>query len=369
MITIKNVKTLSGEVINHTIQSTKDYEIEAKGELLLFPGVVDPHVCLGSIESESWALGIKSLIRGGMTTIVEVLTQEHFYKKDLEKKTQLVESKLADLNISLNYFYCLTYSKDNLFEFDQLGLKKKLIKGVVIYIKDPQREELDYKWEELFQLSAYEDLPIIVNSCNENAASSKSGRESLLEKTIYYAEKWNNRLFVLNIATRKEVELIQKARKKSLLVYAETTPQHLFNVNSFESNHLWEAIHNGIIEVIGSGYDANQQNGERILFHGANFGASDPIFLLPRLLTAVHENKISIDKLVHLLTMNVQEILELSPSNDFVLIDLEKEETVTLLKEGHSTEIKLRGWPAYTIVNGHLFSPSKFGYSLNILGS
>lgn len=366
MITIKNVRIMSGKITNYEIPSSKDYTIEAKEKLLLFPGVIDPHICFGSIDSQNWNLAVESAIRGGITTAIEVPSEilPHNTKKDLEQKNTRIAKGLLELEIPLNYFNYLFYSGSNLEEMDELGRERQMIKGIVIHLNDEKREILDSHWESLFRLAAQEDILIVINSDNENSKKSPiKESETLLEKAISYVEKFSNRLYVLNVATKKEIDLIQEARKRALLVYAETTPQHLFPENSSKANHLWEALNNNVIETIGSGYNVNQQGQDRTLYRGGNFSLSDPIFFLPFLLTAVNEKKISLDKLAHLTSHNIRDILELNRTHDFVLIDLEKEEILQKTHSHHSVDIPLKGWPIYTIVQGHVFPSLKEGYT------
>jgi dihydroorotase len=316
--------------------------------------------------SQNWNLAIESAIRGGITTAIEVPNEAlpHNTNKDLEQKNKRISKGLLKLEIPLNYFSYLFYSGSILEGIDELGREKQMIKGIVIHLDDEKREILENHWESLFRLAAQEDILIVINSDNENSKKSpltKEG-ETLLEKAISYAEKWGNRLYVLNVATKKEIDLIQEARKRALLVYAETTPQHLFSENSSEANHLWEALNNDVIETIGSGYNVNQQSQDRALYIDANFSLLDPIFFLPFLLTAVNEKKISLEKLVHITSHNIRDILELNRMHDFVLIDLEKKETIQKIHSQHSVNIELKGWPIYTIIQGHVFSSPKGGY-------
>ena len=354
MIKIKNIKTLAGEVVDYHIPSDQNHEIEADKKLLLFPGIIDPHICLGSPDSESWILAVQSAVKGGMTTCIETPSAilPHNTKQDLEEKNHRITKGLRELQIPLNLFSYLLYSNENFNEIDQLGVEKKLIKGLVIHCEQNKKEVLDVNWENLFQIAAQQDVPIVINSYNENAEhgpATKDFEESLLEKALFYMEKWGNRLYVLNVATQKEIDLIQEARQKSLLVYAETTPQHLFPEDSSKAHHLWEAINQDVIETVGSGYHFNKPVKENFIF-------SNPLFFLPSLLTAVHEKKISIEKLVHLTSVNIMNILELKKNQDFILVDLEKEQTVQKINSGRSEGFKLRGWPIHTIVQGHLFS-------------
>jgi dihydroorotase len=360
MITIKNVKTLDGQVTDYIIPSLKDQTIEARDKLLLLPGVIDPHICFGSIDrgKQSWDLAVESAIRGGITTVIELPSPNTPCndKVSLNQKSQTIDKRLADLKITLPY---LLYAHADLEKLDELGPAKKLMKGVVIQLNPDKKEELDDRWDRVFQLCGWEDIPIIVNSCNENTRKEfkrQGQQQTLLEKAIHLTEKHSTRLYVLNVSTQQEIELIQAARDKSLLVYAETTPQHLFQNDSSKADCLWKSINQGVIETIGSGYNASDQTQEKILFRGSHFSHCDPIFLLPNLLTAYLDKKISIEKLVHLIRLNIRDILEIAESRDVVLVDLEGEQIIRKISNGHSVDVKLRGWPVHTIIHGHIFS-------------
>jgi dihydroorotase len=363
MITIKNVKTLVDQIKDYSIPSSHDHTIDAGGKLLLLPGVIDPHICFGSVNGESrhWDQAITSAIKGGLTTVIEIPDQcmPCNNKENLKKKRQMIDRRLSDLQMPLNYFL---YAHADLKEVEELGLSKKLMKGIVIKLDLNKKEHLDDRWDKIFRMASWENLPIIVNSCNENTREEfkPSGRHlTLLEKAIYYAERQNTRLYILNVATQQEIDLIQEGRKRSLLIYAETTPQHLFQQDVSKSDCLWKAINEGVIETLGTGYNADHQDNERVLFKGDNFSFLNPIFFLPLLLTAHQEGKISLEQIVRLTRVNIHDIFEIQKTEDVVLVDLEKEEVVQKIGEKNTVNMTLKGWPIYTIVQGHLFSLPK----------
>lgn len=367
MITIKNAKTLDGQITDLSLTSSVDQTIEAKGGLLVFPGLIDPHISLGSPTRKNWTFGVESAARGGMITLLDIPSEDSpsDSKKELEEKAQIVDKQLVNLKIPLHYF---PYVKGNSEYFEELGAQKKFtIASLLIFT--PEERALDGKiWDRIFQIAAWEDLPIVINSRNENAWKQTrflTPDETLLEKAIYYAERQNTRLYVLNVATQHEIDLIQDARSRSLLIYAETTPQHLFPWEASRADFLWEALNKGLIETIGSGYHIEEQEQERLLWQGANFDFLNPIFLLPLLLTAYHDGKISIENIVRLTRVNLYDIFNLKKKDEsFVLVDLEKEQMLQRINKGQTVEMKLRGWPEYTILDGHVFKSTVGGYHL-----
>lgn len=368
MITIKNVKMLDGRVVDYSVPSQKDSLIEADGNLTLLPALIDPHIYLGAPDQSGWENSLNAVIRGGMTAVLEIPHHTLLCdsKKSLEQKKQLIEKHLKDLNIPLHYLLYSGYHRDRI---DEMGLTKKLSMGTVLQLDASQPlASFDGKlWDRLFQLAAWEDMPIVINGNNENSSDvfkQVLHGETMLERAIFYTEKHSARLYVLNVSTQHEMNLINEARERTLLVYAETTPQHLFQEDTYQADLLWQALKQKKIETIGSGYNADDQGRQRILFRGGNFSLSDPGFLLPQLLNAYHEGKISLERLVEATRFNITEIFRIEKNTDLVLVDLEKEEAIQITDGKSPKERKLKGWPVYTILQGEIFAHPKTGYNL-----
>lgn len=366
MLTIKNVNTLDGQMTDFQIPSIKVQTLDVKGKLLLLPGIVDPHICLGNPMQKNWSFAIESALRGGITTVIDIPTPNNpsDSKDNLENKRKLVDKQLAELKIPLHMQFYFDATSEHP---EQLGIAKSLILGTLMLLTPEHHLISERVWEKIFQLAAWEDLPVVINSQNENAwqdARFKNRDETLLEKALFYAEKENTRLYVMNVATVEEIKRIEEAREKSLLIYSETTPQHLFPKNSSEADFLWEALNRGVIETIGSGFHIDAKEHDHLLFHGGNFHFLDPMFLLPLLLTAHHEGKISLEKIVQITRTNAFDVFKLDMNQDVTLIDMEHEEVVQRTDREQSVELKLKGWPVYTVLKGHVFEVPKSGYHM-----
>lgn len=360
MITVKKVRTLEGQVIDYTVPSSVDQTLDAEGRLLLLPGVVDPHICFGTMteEARNWDNAISSALRGGITTALEIPNPDMpcSHKENLELKREAVDKRLIALKAPIHLFF---YANADLQEVEALGLTKPLVKGIIIQMDPDKGESLDDTWERVFQMAAWQNLPIIINGANENRREgflAPGSKETFLEKALYYAEQQSTRLYVLNVSRKEEIDLIQAGRQRALLIYAETTPEHLFQNEKTQADSLWEALNAGVIETVGSGYHADNRSKDSFLFRGSSYDLLDPIFFLPQLLTASKEGKISIEKIVHLTKFNIQDIYELPEARDIVLVDLEKAEAVQKTGGQQPLETIFYGWPAYTIVQGHVFS-------------
>lgn len=354
MITIKNVRTLDGQTQTINLSGEIEESIDAQGRLLYFPGMIDPHICFGPPDQSQWSAGIQSAIQGGITAAIDIPTASlpGNTKEALMNKQQQVKDQLARLELPLHLFFYASADPENI---EQIGLSKKILKGIVLLSDFHAIKKEDEQWDRLFQMAAWEDLPIIINARNENLMGSA---ESLLEQAVYYAERQNTRLYILNVSNRTEIDFIQKGRERALLLYAETTPQHLFSQNLDDREELWYALNQGIIETIGSGYFVNDPGQEKIIFKDKEFSSSHPLFLLPQLFTVVQEELISMEKIARLLRYNIQDIFDFPDTKDAVLIDLEQEHDIQIIHSKGRTERRLRGWPVYTIIQGKVFHHS-----------
>ena len=234
MVTIKNVKTLDGQVIDFKTFG-KEEVIDAESKLLLIPGLIDPHFVLGN---NNWEKNILTAIHGGITTILD-LPLHNNNDIPLEQRIKNVKKCLSDNQMPIEYF---SYFLANGKTIEGVGTKKHT---VGLFLHSPKEDE----WMRIFQIAAWEDLPLVIN------LNHSDRNESFLEKGIHFAENQNTRLYVLNVSTESEMNIIKEARKRSLLIYCETTVKHL---NESNAEFLWNALKLGIIETIGTGYSDDE---------------------------------------------------------------------------------------------------------------
>lgn len=362
MITIKNVKTLSGETVDYTVASSEQRVLEANEQLLLLPALCDPHISFGSLGSEEWKFALRSVLKGGITSAIDIYEDKNFLplKKNLENHQQAIDQALSALHLPLGYQF---YARLIPNQIDQLGQIKNLIKGVIIRTDymDPEEDVFEEKnWDRIFQLAAWEDVLVVMNSRGENGDPKykmANRNLSFLEKALNYVEKHSARLCFLNVSSKEEIDLIKQAKGRELLVFAETTPKYLFPPKLQEADSLWRAIEEGTIDMIGSGYHADLlQHEETAIFNGKSYHFLNPIFLLPLLMSAFRERNLSIDKLIRMTRFNVQDICELKDNQDVVLVDLSRQQKLVRNSNDRSIELLLSDWPAYTIVQGQVFA-------------
>src|SRR3989344_3033676 len=177
----------------------------------------------------------------------------------------------------------------------------------------------------------------------------------------------------------------QGARQhKGQRIFAEVSPHHLFlssgHFNAMrgfammkpslkeidDKDALWEALSDGTIDTIGSDHAPHTVEEKRA--RQPPFGCPSVETLLPLMLHAVSEGRLTLKKLVELCCENPARIFGIEGKGkitagydaDFVLVDVEKEKRVEneklLTKCGWSpfNHWTLKGWPVLTIVNGNI---------------
>jgi dihydroorotase-like cyclic amidohydrolase len=82
---------------------------------------------------------------------------------------------------------------------------------------------------------------------------------------------------------------------------------------------------------------------------------------LALLLNAYHENKLSLENIISLTSTNAKKIFNLSKTEDIVLVDLNKIQTVSQVRLKTKCQwsafegVTLKGWPRYVVLSGKLY--------------
>lgn len=403
MLTIKNVKMLDGTIGEISVDSDVSYLLDGEGRLTLLPALIDPHVHFrtpGAEYKEDWRTAAKAAIRGGVTCVFDMpntyppcTTKENF-----ESKKRIIDEQLADAEIPLRYGLYFGADEKNI---NELGLVKNACIGLKIYMGSSTGGLTMDKTEALdraFQLAGQHNVIVAVHAEDEDILQANSkkyvgatepsthsrvrSRDAAIkatEQAINLAQKHSTQLVICHTSTAEEIELIRQAKKNGVLVYCEIATHHLF-LNESDYGHLqslalvnpplrterdqkamWEAIHDGTVDFIGTDHAPHTLEEKTKPYGQAPSGMPGVETLLPLLLNAYNEEKISLEKIVQLTHINIEQIFGLNRNQDFVLVDLEmaKEVKVSELKTkcGWSpyAGLILKGWPIHTILKGKVY--------------
>ncbi len=402
MITIRNAQSLKGRTIDLALTSEANETIDAEG-LTLIPALIDPHVHFrtpGLEHKETWETASRAAISGGITTVFDMpntlpptITQER-----LQEKKQRIDSQLKSAGIPLHYGLYLGADKSH---FDQIARCKRDCVALKVFMGSSTGNLVmddDSSLHSAFSLCAQHDMLLAVHAEDETLIQERKAlfphadhprfhsqirndevAFRATRKAIELARLYKTRLYLLHIGTKREVELIKRAKEEGLSVFAETTPHHLFlTQDAYETLgtkvqmnppvrteadrlSLWEGIHNGTIDTIGSDHAPHTLKEKALPYGKAPSGIPGVETTLPLLLNAASQGHLTLSQIIRLMRSRVQEIFRLAPNEDWVLVDLNQvhtiEEKLLKTKCGWSpyAGLSLKGWPVKTILRGKIY--------------
>ncbi|WP_028857314.1 dihydroorotase [Psychrilyobacter atlanticus] len=341
--------------------------IDLKGKKYLIPGVIDPHVHMrdpGLTHKEDLYTGSRACAKGGITTFIDM-------PNTIPTTTNLSalqdKKDLASIKSLVNYgFHFGGTSTDNSDIIPSEG-----VASTKVFMNISTGKMLVEKDE------------VLKNIFLKSKMVSVHAEGEMVEKAITYNEKYGKKLYLCHISNEKELDIIRKNREiATKKIYTEVTPHHLFlSENDIKGKNemlfrmkpelktnddieaLWKAINDGTIDTIGTDH-APHLLSEKL--EKVTFGIPGVENSLPLMLDAVSKEKITLSKLIELMSKNPSKIFGIKDRGeikegyygDLVVVDLEKKFTLE-----NKTTLSKCGWTPFdgytgfgkietTIVNG-----------------
>ena len=392
--------------------------IDGKGQHLL-PGGVDPHVHFrdpGKTERETFLTGSMAAAAGGVTTFCEhPISMPPPYSPEILHKR--IEGAAAQSVIDFAFFGAA--GSDKLEEIAKVA-QENIIAFKTFFHEPPEGRDKEFtgltmandgKIYEGFKEVAKTGKILAIHAENNDIISGQikklraEGKVSGLHHAesrppiseiesvsmvLCLAEAIGTRVQLCHISTGKAAELVKQAKKKGQEVYLETCPHYLFlNESALEKlgpfakcnpplrkqeivDDLWKYVQDGTVDIIGSDHGpfltAEKETGYKDIFVApAGFPGID--MRLPLMLTAVKQGKLTIERVIELISANPAKLYKLYPQKgaiqvgadaDFVMVDLDKEFVVDRT-QGYSKAADIArvydGWtltglPTMTMVRG-----------------
>jgi len=406
MIHIRNVQTIAGTRKDLTIPSKQTIDINAE-QLTLLPALIDPHVHFrtpGLEHKEDWRTAAKASICGGYTTVFDMpnTLPPTITAELLKEKKQLIDKQLAEADIPLRYQLFFGADKQHLHEIPKV---KHQVIGIKVFMGCSTGNLViddDESLHAVFSMAAALDMLVAVHAEDEHMMQQRKAEYSsetnynvhskirspevaahAVAKAIELTRTYKTRLYILHVSTADEINLIKAAKAEGLPVYAETTPHHLFiNDSAYAqwggkvvmnppirpSQHqeaLFAAIRDNIIDTLGTDHAPHTPAEKALPYGKCPSGVPGIETALPLLLNAHHEGFLSLEQIVALTSTRARAIFHLSVNDDVVLVDLNKQLTVsdqqlkTKCAWSPFTGRTLTGWPVYTLLRDRLFDLSK----------
>lgn len=419
----KNIVIDEGKVVGLTNDTPQcDTKIDGHG-LVALPGVIDPHVHYGVYSPIEQAAVTESKVAavGGVTTMMRMLRLGGSYRRNLDLHlTESARSHYIDYSIHASI---LRESQIEEMEF----CTKKGITSFKLYMNlgdevghvymdmEPGQNMLV---EEKVEVNARIVERVITNasslgctvlihaedyemcSCGirEARAKNKNGLGAWSESrpaesevraittASQIARKTGCNLYFVHVGSQAAMDAISKERKNGTKIFVETCPHYM--ALSYESQQgylakvmppirslkdterIWKEVQSGTVNTIGTDHVANRLalklGGNTVWDALAGFPGMGT--MLPILLSeGVNKNRITLQQLSHLTSLNAAKIFGMYPKKgiiqkgsdaDIVLVDMKAEKKVSAESlDGFSDYTvyegwALKGWPVKTLVRG-----------------
>ncbi len=399
-IALADVGVIGGRIAAiGSLSGAKAAEVfDAKG-LHVLPGVMDTQVHFrepGNAHKEDLASGSLAAILGGVTSVFEMPnTVPPTTTRDA------IEDKLARARGRMHcdhacYVGATPQNIGALAELEQIPG----VCGVKAFLGSSTGTLLLNKSEDIVAMLKAGTRRVAVHSEDEDRMiarkhlaergkpethpvwrDAESARMST-ERVLGLAKQAGRRLHVLHITTGDEIPLLAAAKDFST---AETTPQHLtlsapecyerlgtyaqMNPPIRDESHrlaLWEAVRNGVIDVIGSDHAPHTREEKDKVYPDTPSGMPGVQTLATILLDHVNKGNLTLERFIDLTASSAQRIFGIAGKGrivlgydaDFTIVDM------NLTREIQNSWIastcrwtpfdgmKTKGWPVATILRG-----------------
>jgi dihydroorotase len=372
-------------------------------KLVVFPGLIDPHVHFrvpGMEHKEDWITGSRAAFHGGYTTVFDMPNTKPAtvtYER-LQDKMALIDSQIKQSGLPLYYRLFFGADKNN---FQEIVKVKDQIVGIKIFMGASTGDLLiddEGSMHAIYAIAKAFNLPIALHAEDEliiknNIEKYKDETDfkyhsiircpeaaiSAVKLVIQLAKTYNVKSYILHLSTRAEIDLIRAAKSEGIPVYGETCPHYLFLDDSMyekldglakmnpplrspeEQIHIWQALNDGTIDTIASDHAPHTLTEKEQPLCKCPSGVPGIETTLPLMLTAYKQGKISLDRLESLLYTNARNLFNLPRSHNLVFANIVDYHPLTYdrlcTKVGWSpfAGMNLTGYPEYIFANDKLF--------------
>lgn len=297
-------------------------------QIVRLPGLIDIHTHLrepGATYKENFVSGTSAALAGGFT-IICAMPNTNPPLTDLST-LQLVQ-KLASAGACCDYALFAGASSNNINNVSDLGHS---VVGLKMYLNDtygPLQLHSFNDWMKHFQ-NWPRNLPICVHA-----------EESTVAAVILLANLYHRSVHICHVAKEEEITVIRTAKAEGIQVTCEVCPHHLFlNTDDLkilgckgnvkpplttpqDQKALWQNI--DVIDCFAT--DHAPHTLEEKCSDKAPPGFPGLESILPLLLTAVNDGKITMEDLLNKLYYNPKKIFGIpDQENTYIEVDLEEE--------------------------------------------
>ena len=367
--------------------------------LTILPGVIDSQVHFrepGATHKEDLETGSRGAVAGGVTAVFEMPNT---------KPTTTTAEALADkVSRASNRMFCdfafyVGGTRENVAEISKLeklpgsaGIKvfagsstgDLLVEdnaGLDAIISHLSRRAAFHSEDE-FRLRARVGEQRAGDASSHPVWRDAEAARLSTERLLKLASKHHKRIHVLHISTAEELPLLADNRQYATV---EVTPHHLtLTVDDYarlgtklqmnppvrEAHHkeaLWAAIHNGLVDVLGSDHAPHTLEEKAKPYPQSPSGMTGVQTLVPIMLDHVNKGRLSLERFVDLTSHGPNRIFNMAGKGrialgydaDFTIVDMQRSAVIQNSwiesRAGWTPYdgVKVMGWPVGTIVRGH----------------
>ncbi|MGH0145773.1 UNVERIFIED_CONTAM: hypothetical protein FKN15_006899 [Acipenser sinensis] len=283
-------------------------------KLIRLPGLIDVHVHLrepGATYKEDFASGTAAALAGGVTI---VCAMPNTNPAIVDQSTLTLVQKLAKAGSRCDYALFVGASSDNAATLPSIANGTA---GLKMYLNDTystlKMDNVSF-WMEHFEKWP-KHLPIVAHAEKQTVAA-----------ILMVAQLYQRPVHICHVAKKEEIQIIRAAKQKGIQVTCEVAPHHLFlcedNVHTLglgkmqvrpmlgtreDMDALWENL--DIIDCFATDHaphSVEEKNGET-----PPPGYPGLETMLPLLLTAVSEGRLTVDDIIKRLYENPRAIFSL----------------------------------------------------------
>ncbi|RMB94053.1 hypothetical protein DUI87_29506 [Hirundo rustica rustica] len=347
-------------------------------KLIRLPGLIDVHVHLrepGGTHKEDFASGTAAALAGGVTM---VCAMPNTSPAVTDATSFALAQKLAEAGARCDFALFLGASLDNA---GTLGALAGAAAGLKMYLNDTfsslRMDDVSLWMEHLEQWPRH--LPIVAHAERQTVAA-----------VLMVAQLYQRPVHICHVARREEILLIKAAKQRGIPVTCEVAPHHLFLSRDDlgrlgkgraavrpelgtrqDVEALWENM--DIIDCFATDHAPHTLEEKQGQEPPPGYPGLET--MLPLLLTAVSEGRLSVEDIVQRLYENPRKIFGLPAQEDtYVEVDLEHEWIIPsstvfskarwtpfegMQVKGTVRRVVLRGEVAY--IDGQVLVPPGYG--------
>jgi dihydroorotase len=338
--------------------------------LNILPGFIDSQVHLrepGLEHKEDFSSGSAAAILGGITSVFDMPNTK---PPTIDEPSWNLKMNRAKDRFWCNYAFYIGATLNNIKELANLEILPGCC-GTKIFMGSSTGDLLVDEMVGLKQILSTLKRNVAVHSEDEellkkqihfriNGAPSshplwRNEEVALVstQKLLKIALELKKKVHILHVTTRQEMELLSKFKDISTV---EVTPQHLTfsapeiyeRIGTFaqmnppirDKSHqdaLWKGISNGTVDVLGSDHAPHTKEEKLKEYPNSPSGMPGVQTILPVMLNHVNQKKLSLYKLVELMSYNPTKIfniknkgdIQIGYDADLSIVDLNKKWTIT----------------------------------------